>query len=386
MSSSVGPTARATLTVCTIVHNEERRLPAALASVADIADEIVVVDSGSSDHTVEIATAAGARVIEHGWPGFARQRNVALDAARGDWVLELDADERVTAQLAAEINAFLALPPPPEVRIGLLPMRHHYLGRVLGPAGRYPFYRPRLVRRGAYRHDESRPVHERLEPLEAPWVFAADLEHELAGDLVEAVSDTWTYAQLSARLIDSVTGRDLVVGVIGRPIVKFLFAALVLGGIRDGLAGLSRIALECAGDASTWIFARRRGSTRRRQRSGHFGRRSDARGPAHLLAIGDPRPHWPWLRAAVDAGALVSLVCAEAHARPRLTGGERLRVRTTSGGPAELLRMADAEAQICPVTARVALDRAGALILRLVPGAAGEIIDPRRTSVTEAVF
>lgn len=368
--------ARATLTVCTIALNEEQRLPTALASVAEIADEIIVVDSGSSDRTVEVATVAGARVIESVWRGFALQRNVALDAATSDWVLELDADERVTPELAAEIRAFLALPPPPEVRIGLMPMRHRFLGRVLGPAGRYPFYRNRFLRRGAYRHDEALTVHEGLRAQEAPWVFAGDLEHELAGSLGEALRDTWTYARLSSRSIDRVSGQDLVVGVIVRPAVKFLFGALVLGGIRDGAAGLTRLGLECAGDAATWILARRRGPRGPGRPAGHFGRAAETHGAAHLLAVGDPRGHWPWLEAAAEAGAVVSVVCGSAHAASRLRGGERLRVRAAGGGPVALLRMVDAERQICPVSARVALDRSGSLVLRLAPGVGGELIDP----------
>jgi hypothetical protein len=375
---------RATLTVCTIALNEEQRLPAALASVADIADEILVVDAGSSDRTREVATAAGARVIENAWRGFAHQRNVALDAATGDWVLELDADERLTPELAAEIRAFLALPPPAQVRIGVVPMRQRFLGSVLGPAGRYPFYRLRVLRRGAYRHDEARAVHEGLRAREAPWVFAGDLEHELAGTVGEALRDTWSYARLSARSIDRVSDRDLLVGAIVRPAVKFLFATLVLGGIRDGLAGVTRLLLECSGDSATWILARRRGPGGPGRAAGHFGRLADTQGPAHLLAVGDPRGHWTWLEAAAAAGGLVSVVCDAAHAATRLRGGERVRVRATSGGPLALLRMAEAEAQICPITARVALDRTGRLVLRLAPGVGGEVIDPGRGPSTLA--
>jgi glycosyltransferase involved in cell wall biosynthesis len=93
------------LSAVLITHDEESRLPAALQSVA-FCDEIVVVDSGSSDATREIAEAAGARVLlRTPWPGFVAQRNAAVDAARNDWVLALDADERVTPVLAAEIQA-----------------------------------------------------------------------------------------------------------------------------------------------------------------------------------------------------------------------------------------------------------------------------------------
>jgi hypothetical protein len=354
--------ARATLTVCTITLNEEQRLPATLASVADIADEIIVVDSGSSDQTREIAARSGARVIRHPWAGFAQQRNVALDAATGDWVLELDADERVTPGLAAELRAFLALPPPPEICLGVIPMRHRYLGRFLGPAGRYPYYRPRLLRRGSYRHDETVTVHEGLLAQEAPWVFNSDLEHELAEGLSEALRDTWSYARLSAQTIERVTDRDLVVGVLGRPAAKFIFTTFLLGGIRDGLPGVTRLGLECVSDAVIWILARRRAARGAGPPVGHFGHRIAPQPPPHLLVVGDPRPHWSWLKAAAAAGWLVSVVCRADQAAARLSGGERLRVRATSGGPLALLRMVDAEAQISAVTTATALDRVGALV------------------------
>lgn len=377
--------ARATLTVCMIVRDEERRLPGALASVAGLADEIVVVDSGSSDATREIATAAGARVIESPWLGFARQRNVALDAARGEWVLELDADERVGPALAQQLDAFLAEPPSDTVHLGVLPMRHRFLGRRLGPAGRYPFYRRRLIRRGSYRHDEARAVHEGLSVRERPWVFTADLEHELAGSLSEALRDTWAYAQLSAAAIGPVSDRDLLLGVLIRPPLKLAFGAVALGGMRDGALGLLRLALECGADAATWTLARHRNGRGPAAIPGHFSRRPQADRPSHILAIGDPRPHWGWLEEAADAGALVSVVAGAGQASPRLGGGECLRVRTADRrGPLSLLRAADAEAQISPITRGIALDRVGSLVLRLVPGGVGEIAAAAALTPAEA--
>jgi hypothetical protein len=101
---------RERITACLIVQDEQEHLPAALDSVA-FCDEVVVVDGGSADGTVEIARAAGAKVIENPWPGYAIQRNVALDAATSEWVIEVDADERVSPQLRASIERLLAAPP-----------------------------------------------------------------------------------------------------------------------------------------------------------------------------------------------------------------------------------------------------------------------------------
>ena len=140
-------TGRATVCACIIARDEEQRLPAALASVA-FCDDVVVVDSGSRDRTMEVARAAGARVVEHPWRGFGMQRNVAIDAAAADWILEIDADERITPRLRAEIEEFLARPPE-GVDICAVPCRDLFLGGRLGPSAKYPKYRLRLFRRRA---------------------------------------------------------------------------------------------------------------------------------------------------------------------------------------------------------------------------------------------
>src|SRR6476661_3928264 len=106
MRTSLGPR----LTVIVITRNESARLQACLDSVA-FASEWVVVDSGSTDATVEIARAFGARTtVTQDWPGFGAQKNRALDLATGDWVLSIDADERVTPELRASIEAAIANP------------------------------------------------------------------------------------------------------------------------------------------------------------------------------------------------------------------------------------------------------------------------------------
>ncbi|HEY1457645.1 MAG TPA: glycosyltransferase family 2 protein, partial [Solirubrobacteraceae bacterium] len=172
------PSLGQTVTACVIVRDEQRTLSRCLNSLR-FCGEVLVVDSGSRDATVQIARAAGAVVVENPWPGFAAQRNVAIDHAGGDWILEIDADEWLSPTLAAEIGAFLENPPP-EVSIAVLPMRQHFLGAALGPSAHYPFYRPRLFRRGAYRHDVGRAVHEGLRVRTRPWVFHNDMFHELA--------------------------------------------------------------------------------------------------------------------------------------------------------------------------------------------------------------
>lgn len=117
------------LSVIIIARNEKRDLPGCLASVRALASEIVVADSGSTDGTPDIARAAGAKVIFKEWEGYGRQKQAALDAAAGPWVLNIDADERVTPGLADEIRRRLSSAP---VESGFeIPFRHFFLGRRL---------------------------------------------------------------------------------------------------------------------------------------------------------------------------------------------------------------------------------------------------------------
>ncbi|HEU4462344.1 MAG TPA: glycosyltransferase family 2 protein, partial [Solirubrobacterales bacterium] len=200
-----------TITACVIARDEEQRLPDCLASL-EFCDQVVVVDSGSKDRTRELAAAAGAVVVENPWPGFAAQRNVALDHASGDWVLEIDADERVSAELAIELRAFLAA--PPAVTMGAIPMRDVFLGKPLGPSIRYPRYRHRLFRRGAFRHDEARSVHEGLWPDGPVHPFGGELRHLLASSWGEAVADARAYARLEAAQRQRPSGREAITGIL----------------------------------------------------------------------------------------------------------------------------------------------------------------------------
>ena len=193
---------RATISACLIVRDEEQRLPATLRSLA-FADEVIVVDSGSTDRTRDLARAAGAMVVENRWAGFGAQRNVAIDHANGDWILEVDADERVSDELRDDILRWLAGPPPDDVHLCMLPLRDHFLGAWLGPSAKYPRYRARMFRRGAYRHDVRRQVHEGLWARERTWAMRGDLRHERADRLGEALRDWWTYARAGSLRMSS---------------------------------------------------------------------------------------------------------------------------------------------------------------------------------------
>ncbi len=139
---------RSTLSVAIITLNEADNLPRTLASV-QFADEIVIVDSGSTDATVEIATRAGAKVFTEEWKGFARQKNSAIDRCTSSWVLSLDADEELTAELQQEIRQMLESDAQtmPQVDGYRLRLRHIFLGRWMRYGGYYPDLKLRLFRR-----------------------------------------------------------------------------------------------------------------------------------------------------------------------------------------------------------------------------------------------
>jgi hypothetical protein len=354
-----------TVSACVIVRDEQERLPACLRSLT-FCDEVIVVDSGSRDATREIARAAGATVVEHPWQGFAIQRNVAMDHATGDWVLEVDADERITPELTAEIRAFLA-DPPAAVHLGMLPLRHEYLGLMLGPAGRYPFVRPRLIRRGSYRHDERRTVHEGVWPRERPWVARHDLHHLLATSVREAFSDVWSYAKLEQeQLTAEPTPRNVLRGAVIRPAAKFAFDTIVLGGWRDGPRGVLKLALDALGDALVWWrHLARRGIAVAGEDADHFGTQSGAQ-PVRVVAVASgeaaARSAEAWLREAEAAGAWSTLVTDT----PLPDAGVQVRA-VGHVGPLTVARALDAERQSANVTAIAAAGPRARAVLRLLP-------------------
>ncbi len=360
----------ATVSACVIARDEEERLPGCLDSLA-FCDETVVVDGGSGDATLAVARASGARVVKNPWPGFGAQRNVAIDHATGDWILEIDADERVTPRLREEIQTFLA-DPPSGIDIAALPLRDVFLGAPLGPSSKYPKYRYRLFRRGAYRHDESRVVHEGLWAFGRPWAFDGDIEHILAAGWREAVHDAWTYARLEAAQAPPATsGRDVFVGAVLRPVAKFGYRLILDGGWRDGWRGLLKVGLDCASDVAV-VLRQRLGrfesvSAPSRSVSRHFGQRNVELGTIRIVALAAgpaaAEEAAEWLRRAAVAGADVGLI-TDAPPPPR----PDLHVRVVDRvGPLAVLRALDAENQLRPVDVLVATRGCARRIAGLVP-------------------
>ena len=357
------------ISACLIVQNEQARLAAALESLA-FCDEIIVIDGGSHDRTIEIARAANATVIENPWPGFAAQRNLALDAATTEWVLEVDADERISPTLRASIETLLA-DPPASINVAIFALRNRFLGGLLGPSAKYPAYRARLFRRGSYRHDESRAVHEGIELRERPAVLDGDLEHELAGSLREALTDAWRYAQLdSLHITPTASAASYVKGIVLRPAAKFAYRMVIDGGWRDGWRGALKISLDAGTDALVWIlaFAHRDAAAQEPRAnasaSEHFGRRRV--GPLKVVGVAaGARAR----RAAIERlgelqrrGADVALISEAPGADLQIPSQTVARV-----APIALIRALEAEMHVRPIDTVIAFGRRAELVLRLVP-------------------
>ncbi len=169
-----------------ITYNEERNLPRAIESLR-CADEILVIDSGSNDRTVEIAKKLGARVVESGWPGYANQKNLAADKAAYDWILSIDADESLSEALEGEI--WQVKKTGPQFDAYTMPRMAQYLGRWIRHSGWYPDRKVRLYDRrkarwvGKFVHEavkvDGRIGHLKLQPaaLHVQLAFRAFEDH-----------------------------------------------------------------------------------------------------------------------------------------------------------------------------------------------------------------
>lgn len=222
------------LSAVLITRNEETNLPACLASLAGLADEIVILDSESTDRTVAVAEAAGARVVRHRFDGFGAAKQRALELAKGSWVLSVDADERVTPALAEEIRRVLASEPAAD---GFLVRREvYFVGTRLRFGGMGNDWVLRLFRRAGARFSAS-PVHEHVEIPGRPARLGATLEHHAYRTVAEHVEKMNRYTDIQARMK---AGR----GIRYRPWMWLrlpweIFARCVLRlGILDGTPGI----------------------------------------------------------------------------------------------------------------------------------------------------
>lgn len=224
------------ISVVVITKNEEHNIARCLESVLPIANEIIVVDSGSSDRTQEIAKTYGGKVIVHPFEGHIQQKNFALDQASCSWILSLDADEALSPELLASIQNHLD---EPKADTASMNRKSSYLGKWIHHSGWYPDTKIRLVKNGAARWGGKNP-HDQLIPN------AGVSTVHLNGDIFH-----YTYYSLKGHLrqVNYFTSilaeedfdrgkRPGVAKMISAGIYKFIKDYLIKGGFRDGYRGL----------------------------------------------------------------------------------------------------------------------------------------------------
>jgi len=245
------------LSVVLITHNEERNLGRTLESVkplvADGRGEIIVVDSGSTDRTVEISEIYGAKVFLEEWKGFAAQKNSALDKASGDWILSLDADEEVEPTLAEEIGHYILGRARESTQDGVpnrtialiattitglwIPRKNHFLGRWIKHGGYWPDRKLRLFRRGAARF-ENRLVHEDVKLEGQVHELNGALLHHSYPTVSDYIEHMNRYSTLGAEMVVAKGPVHFTaINLTLRPLATFIYNYLLRLGFLDGKPG-----------------------------------------------------------------------------------------------------------------------------------------------------
>jgi glycosyltransferase involved in cell wall biosynthesis len=233
------------LSVVIITFNEElnitRTLESVMPLVRDGKGEIIVVDSGSTDRTVEIAKSFGAKVFIEEWKGYATQKNSAIDKAEGDWILSLDADEEVSDALMEEIGEICH--GPAEDGFGSengywLKRRNYFLGRPLRHGGFWPDPKLRMFRRGMGRV-EGRMVHETFQVTGRLGALYCPLLHHSYPTLSDYIDHMNRYSSLGAEMVAAkVKVRFSVANIVLRPLFTFIYNYIFRLGFLDGREGL----------------------------------------------------------------------------------------------------------------------------------------------------
>lgn len=231
-----------TLSVAIITYNEEANLAKVLRSLPRHA-EVIVVDSGSTDSTCDIAQQYGARVLHEAWMGFAAQKNFALAQCTGDWVLSLDADEEISRELLDEILSITTdQPKATEPEAYFIPRKNMFLGRWIRYGGFYPDQKLRLFRRGTAQF-ELRPVHEVIRYHGMTGTLQGALIHHAYPTLSGYLEHMNRYSSLGAQILCDKKKAphglaSFVSKVLIAPTAMFFWNYVVRFGFRDGREGL----------------------------------------------------------------------------------------------------------------------------------------------------
>ena len=229
-----------TLSIAIVALNEEANLGRVLESVR-WADEIVVVDSGSTDRTCDIAREYGARVVHEPWRGYTGQKNYALELCTKDWILSLDADEEVSPELAVEIKQVLAGSMP----LGgyfdgySIPRKNLFLGRWMKHGGFYPDPKLRLFRRGMA-YSTGRDPHDRFEMIsgERTKHLKGAMIHHTYPTLILSMEHMNRYSSVWNRVPGAKARPFSINAIVLRPLFTFIYNYFIRLGFLDGREGL----------------------------------------------------------------------------------------------------------------------------------------------------
>lgn len=224
-----------------ITRNEAGNISRCIESVVRIADEVLVVDSGSTDNTVSIAEKSGARVLHQEWLGYGKQKQFAVDQASYEWVLCLDADEWLSDELRAQL---LEEKQNPSHKSCKIPRRNRFLGRWLKHGEGYPDYSLRFFDRRVARWN-NHPVHESVESNEAVKFLKGDLLHDSAVDLKNYLNKQNDYTSLQAKVMFENGNSFSIWKMCFSPVLRFLKFYFFRLGFLDGIPGLIHISIGC---------------------------------------------------------------------------------------------------------------------------------------------
>lgn len=227
------------ISVCLITLNEEANLPRTLDSVMPLVrdgrGEIIVVDSGSSDRTLDIAHSYDAKIFFEPWKGFAAQKNSAMEKASGDWVLQLDADEALEPELAIEISEALSAN---TLQGWWIPRKNFFLGRWIKHGGFYPDHKLRLIRRGAGKFEEY-GAHPTIKVSGPTGRLKHALIHNAYPTLRSYIDHMNSYSSSGAEVAVAKGHRRFsFIDIVIRPKLTFLYNYLFRLGFLDGREGL----------------------------------------------------------------------------------------------------------------------------------------------------
>jgi len=233
------------ISACIITRNEEDNLPRCLESIKDVVDEIVIIDSGSTDRTPFIATEYNARFIRHDWEGYVAQKNFALQKATWEWVLSIDADEELSPELRGELLKLKQQSPEPVASGFEMARVVFYEGRWIRFGDWYPDRLVRLFRKSRAKFAGG-AVHERLEVEGAVEPLAGELHHYTYRDLADQQARMERYSTLWAEAAHQEGRRAGWASSYTHAVARFLRAFVIKGGFKGGVLGFRIARLNAA--------------------------------------------------------------------------------------------------------------------------------------------